>query len=283
MNNIIQLLKEIGFSRLESTIYLALLQETKATGYRIAKLIGKPVANTYKALGTLQKKGAIIIDDSKKSKECIPLPIAEYFKLQEENLKNNRTVIEGQLKKYAAKTPREGIFQIDKIDQVFEKGMQLIRKASQIIMVDLFPYPMSIFKDLLEERAAEGLKVLVKTYEPINLKGCHVVVPGSKAQPLNWNCDWCNIISDDKQFLISFLEKEGSGVLQAIWSKSSYLNIVLGSGYLHEYVLSRISNTINSGESSENIVLELKHFYKEYLHSSPLVDQYKSTLSLTTA
>jgi hypothetical protein len=215
-------------------------------------------------------------------KECYPLPIAEYFSVLEENFKSKRASIEDQLKKYSASVPQDGIFQIDQIDQVFEKAKKLIRESKHTLMVDLYPFPLNLLKELLEERASDGIKVLVKAYEPIELTDCHVVVPTSEYGPLDWTCDWCNIISDDKQFLISFLEKEGSGVLQAIWSKSSYLNIVLGSGYLHEYVLSRISNTINSGESSENIVLELKHFYKEYLHSSPLVDQYKVTLSLTT-
>ncbi|MFC1565607.1 TrmB family transcriptional regulator [Candidatus Neomarinimicrobiota bacterium] len=274
-----ELLMGIGFNKLESTIYLMLLQESKATGYRIAQLIGKPVSNTYKALSTLQKKSAIIVDESKKPKEWIPVPIEEYFDVLEQNLNTNRTVLKSQLKKYSIKSPKEGIFQLDEIEQVIEKGKKLIREANHTIMADLFPNTIEFFKDELEEKASKGIKVFVKTYETVDLKGCNVVVPNSEYRQIEWNCDWCNIIVDNSEFLIAFLEKDQEGVLQAIWSKSSYLNLILVSGYLHEFILGQISNQIFSKKPLETIILELRDLYGSYMYNTELKDSYSHLLS----
>ncbi len=62
--SVVDHLTELGFSGAEAAVYVALLQEPKATGYRIARLAGKPVPNTYKALDALHKKGAIIVDET---------------------------------------------------------------------------------------------------------------------------------------------------------------------------------------------------------------------------
>src|SRR5580658_1612581 len=56
-------LADLGFTNLEAEIYAFLLQESPATGYRIAQAIGKPAANTYKAIQTLEQKGAVIVED----------------------------------------------------------------------------------------------------------------------------------------------------------------------------------------------------------------------------
>ena len=61
-----------GFTGLESAVYAFLLQESPATGYRIAQVIGKPAANTYKAIESLQRKGAIILDESG-TRLCTPV------------------------------------------------------------------------------------------------------------------------------------------------------------------------------------------------------------------
>jgi len=49
-----ELLVPFGFTNLESEIYVFLLGESPATGYRIAQAIGKPAANTYKAIESLR-------------------------------------------------------------------------------------------------------------------------------------------------------------------------------------------------------------------------------------
>src|SRR5438067_13234803 len=74
----VQALQRLGLSELEATIYSFLLQESPATGYKIANAIGKPVANTYKGISALQDKGAVIVDESE-GRLCRAVPPKELF------------------------------------------------------------------------------------------------------------------------------------------------------------------------------------------------------------
>lgn len=53
----------LGFTDLEARVYAHLVAEGEATGYRIAQATGKPVANTYKAIESLERKGAVLVED----------------------------------------------------------------------------------------------------------------------------------------------------------------------------------------------------------------------------
>ncbi len=52
-------LQELGFSHYEARTYIALLQSNPATAYEISKVAGLPRANTYGALESCTKKGAV--------------------------------------------------------------------------------------------------------------------------------------------------------------------------------------------------------------------------------
>lgn len=53
----------LGFTDLEARVYAHLVASGSATGYRIAQETGKPVANTYKAIESLERKGAVLVED----------------------------------------------------------------------------------------------------------------------------------------------------------------------------------------------------------------------------
>ena len=59
----VELIREFGFTALEAEIYVYLLQESPATGYKIAKGIGRSFTNVYKAISALRSKGAILVDE----------------------------------------------------------------------------------------------------------------------------------------------------------------------------------------------------------------------------
>ena len=49
-SKIIEMLRELGFNRIEAQIYIFLLPHSPMTAYKIAQKIGKPAANVYKAV-----------------------------------------------------------------------------------------------------------------------------------------------------------------------------------------------------------------------------------------
>ncbi len=72
----IEALVSLGFTALESEIYTFLLQESPVTGYRVAQALGKPTANTYKAIESLALKGAVIVAEGAQ-RHCRAVPAQE--------------------------------------------------------------------------------------------------------------------------------------------------------------------------------------------------------------
>jgi len=89
MEESVQVLQTLGFSKLEAAIYTFLLQQPPTTGYGIALTLGKPIANTYKGINALQAKGAVIVDESQ-TRLCRAVPPAEIFGQMQNALKQHR-------------------------------------------------------------------------------------------------------------------------------------------------------------------------------------------------
>ena len=61
--NGIEELEYLGFTQLESEVYTFLLGANASTGYAISQAIAKPAANVYKAITTLENKGAVYVEE----------------------------------------------------------------------------------------------------------------------------------------------------------------------------------------------------------------------------
>src|SRR5438105_14363228 len=79
----------LGFTALEAAAYAYLVQHSPATGYRIAHGIGKPIANTYKAIESLARKRAIIIEKTG-SRLCRAVPPEEVLDQAEHSFRQRR-------------------------------------------------------------------------------------------------------------------------------------------------------------------------------------------------
>ena len=56
-------LTTLGFTETEAGLYCQLLRGGPATGYRLARAVGKAPANVYQALAALAQKGAVLTDE----------------------------------------------------------------------------------------------------------------------------------------------------------------------------------------------------------------------------
>jgi sugar-specific transcriptional regulator TrmB len=271
--SVVDHLTELGFSGAEAAVYVALLQEPKATGYRIARLAGKPVPNTYKALDALHKRGAIIVDETGRGRTYTALPVSEFFDGMKRRLDTMRGHLEEELKGLELGSVEGGIYQLNTPDQVYGRAKTMLREAKSVALVDIFPEPLRHMRADLEAAAKRGLKIWVMIYEPGELKGCDVIAPKKTALQLQiWKADWMNVIVDGREGLYSLLKKSGAGVHRAVWIKDPYLAMQAFSGAFHEFAFDRVGQLIWSGESKEEIATEVRRFSRLYVNDETFYD-----------
>lgn len=127
------LLTAFGFTQLESEVYLFLLKENPATGYRISLGIRKAAANTYKAITALEEKGAILVEASD-SRLIRPVPPEKLFSRMLRDYERN---IEQAKKRLTVVTPPEladRIYALTSAEQVRNVIMAVVADATHSVV-----------------------------------------------------------------------------------------------------------------------------------------------------
>jgi sugar-specific transcriptional regulator TrmB len=266
----LNLLSELGFNGAEAAAYLALLKEPGATGYRVSRIIGKPVPNTYKALDSLKEKGAAMLDDSNRGRAYVAVPIAEYLEAQKRNLDAKKKQLEAELASEGAAPAEGGIYQLNSAEQVLAKARAMLESARSVVLVDVYPRPLAVIKADLARAAKRGVHVMVETYAPAEIEGCEVICPKKAMEDINfWKGDWLNMTTDWSQHMYSLLDTDGVGCLRAVWSRDVYLSVMAFNGMLNEMMLRRVGQMMSAGLSREEIHKEAQRISRHYLKETP--------------
>lgn len=222
------LLKDFGFTPLQANLYLALMAEPGSTGYHLAHEVGSPTANVYKALAEMAARGLVTADESGRARQYTAVPFSEFFVQYEAALRRKSRELERALEEI---TPKESITQIHKLqsfDQTLGRAMSIIKEAKATLVVDAFPEVLDRLRPLLESRAADGVRILVHTYEPYALAGCKVVVPRSDSALWRRVPERAfDIAADGEQFIIANFSMDYSTVIEALYSNHIYLSLMI--------------------------------------------------------
>lgn len=254
----VQLLTSLGFAGLEAEAYLALLQDSPMTGYRVAQALSKPVANTYKALEALHAKGAIVVEEGQK-RVCRAVPPEELLDHMERRFLERRKRAQKALSGLRRPARDERIYTLGSRAQVLERARKMLGRAKEVALVDSFPEPLAELRADLEAATKRGLKVAIKAYAPTQIKGA-AVLQEQRGQELRerWPGQWLNLVCDGRETLMSLLGPDS--VLQAIWSGSTYLSWIYHSALFAEIALAGAEQKLEAGASSKEVREFLKGF-----------------------
>lgn len=261
------LLSAFGFSALEEEAYSALLGNPSQTGYKLAQLIKKPVANLYKALESLHDKGAVMVEDGDPARYRAA-PVAELFHQFEVQFRRKRKLA---LRKFAGHTPRqdERVYRIGSRDLCLQRARKMISAARRTILIDVFP---NVLPELSKQIAAAARRVAVVglVYAPVSIPKARLSLSPVRDRALErWPGDWLNIVADGKQLLIALLERSGPGLHQAIWTASPYLAWTYQVSMFSEILLARLEEDIHKGASKAKLLRLIRDYRKAYIQDAP--------------
>ncbi|MFO7674803.1 MAG: helix-turn-helix domain-containing protein [bacterium] len=260
------LLAGLGFSGLEAEVYLALLREPGATGYRVAQLTGKPAPNSYKALDALRAKGAAVLDDSAGSRSYAAVPIGEYLEGLKRGLDSRKQEIEQALAGIGAPPAQGGLYRLASVEQVFERARGLLECARRVALVDAFPGPLEELRPDIARAVKRGVSVFVKAYRAVDVPGCDLIAPsvGDAPDLAVWNGDWLNVVVDCNEAVLAFLKPGEAGVNEAVWSRNAYLGLIIYNGMLHELMMTRLLQMLRQDMTRKEMTPEFRRLSERY-------------------
>ena len=127
-------LVSFGFTALESEIYACLVREGSSSGYRVAQAIGKPAANTYKALETLLRKGAVVQDDAKKKTYAPIAPETLLTRLNKDFEKNKASALKA-FKDATVPSSTNKLILLSTLDQAVQHASHLLSEAESTVVL----------------------------------------------------------------------------------------------------------------------------------------------------
>ncbi len=232
-------LKALGFSEIEALVYCFLLRRAPATGYRVAKGIGKAATNVYAAIESLAQKGALLIDDDA-ARQCRAVPPRELGDALEAQFKRRREKAETALQSLTADAPDQHIYKLETQDQVFARVNRMIDQSRDHVLVDAFPGPLGVIEDALASASERGVKIAIETYSD-DIDTPYALTAQSAydhRQPAPWPGQQLNIVVDAREFVLALFDQKCESVLQAVWSTSGYL-ACLQHSYMASSLLAR--------------------------------------------
>jgi sugar-specific transcriptional regulator TrmB len=249
----IESLRELGLTGLEAEAYSWLLTASPATGYGVAKGLGKPTANTYKALESLREKGAVVTDDAE-TRSFRAVPPAELLAALERRFLEQRQRAADALSRLGAPEADERIYHLSTTEQVIQRARQMLLRAESVAILDLFPWPAERLAADLEAAADRGIHVVVKCYAPLEIPGVRVIPDVAADRVVDrWPGQWTNAVVDGKESLLALLSHDGSEVHQAIWSGSPFISWVYHSALIAELFYSDVSRGLEEGLSIDEL------------------------------
>lgn len=164
---IIEVLKNLGFTEYEAKAYLALLSCSPSTGYAVAKNSGVPRSKIYEVLDTLSARGDILV-----SPGTTPLYQAvapkELIAARKAKAEENYDKAERMLSRFEhSANDRENIWNITGHDAILQKVGECIDSAEKRILMEIWAEDYVELADKLKAAAERGVLVTIITYGEI--------------------------------------------------------------------------------------------------------------------
>ncbi|CAN7269909.1 TrmB family transcriptional regulator [Paenibacillus sp. LjRoot56] len=158
MENVLQHLKNLGFTDLEAKCLHVLAVSGTQTGYEIAKGLGVSRSNVYAALQKLAEKGAVLTSHGEPT-VYQSVPIEEIGERMEAELQASIRYVKEHLPKQ--ETQMSEYFSLEGETKVIERIRSELRKAHEEAFCDLSPEEAKLLRDDIREVSAQGVRVIV--------------------------------------------------------------------------------------------------------------------------
>lgn len=255
-------LKRLGFTELEAAAYAYLVANPPATAYKIARDIGKPVANTYKAVQSLFEKGAIMIDETE-NRLCRAVDPDSLLDNLKRSFLSDQEFAKDALARIAPSSEGEGVYALSNADQVFATFEKMCGEAQSVILVDAFPGVLEKIAPVLEQAAAGGVKIVMQVYEPADVNGVETIqMPDAGRMLERWKGHWLIAVADGAEYLQAFLNEDLSSLEIAHWSKNAFLSLPKHNFLANTLRQAALEKRIRNGDAPAAIEAEFERTRK---------------------
>ena len=275
MDSAIEALTALGLNELEAEVYEHLLRTEPMTAYRVAKALGRPTANVYKAVEALARAGAVVLEEGA-GRLCRAVPAQEFLAHRRRALMADFDRAAEALPRGPRETSDQAIYRIDSVPLALERARTMLDRCTRIAVVDAFPGPLRAIEPALRDAAARGVDVHLLCYAPVSIPGARVTcMPSPVGEDVLrfWRSQQLNLVTDGMASLVALFDQALERVHQAAWTESLYLASILHAGMMREHTVHELSSVQDAPDALEQMREILAR--QKYFHTTDVPGQRK--------
>lgn len=229
----------LGFTALEAQVYAALLAESPTTGYRVAQLIGKPAANTYKSLQTLEGKGAIAVEGGD-PKRYVPTPLEDLLEGIARQQAAQRALAASALRELTTQGTDDRVHLLRTAASAEAKAVAVIDQARSVVVATMVGVLVPAVLEALVQAAARGADVAVAGSVVGVVEGIEI---------LAWDGDGVSqvqVVADGRQS-VNLVYGPGGEFVHGSWTSSEPLAQLAHQGIAARLCLLNVAERVAEG------------------------------------
>lgn len=258
MSKYLDQFEELGLSRNEASVYLALLENYPVTGYKLAKDSGILRPIVYEMLNRLVEKGGVKI--SKGSPEQYsPIGPDIFLKALATRFTQAQSLLLENLSDLNPSRDSDQFWNISSTDSIITSLINMISKAQESILLYLNDQKIAdSLQEILSKKVSSNLHVICFSYKDISLPRVELYSYKNTSLPSEFAKDDIVLLVDKKKSIFANLATQ-----KACLSSHPTQLFVLSEFIKMKIVLYRISQTIPKTQLSLYLFNEDKDFYRE--------------------
>ncbi|MRX71824.1 TrmB family transcriptional regulator [Bacillus lacus] len=237
--NILDILKNLGFTEYEAKAYLALLEESPLTGYAAAKKSGVPRSKIYEVLDQLTHRGDILVSPGN-TPQYTPVPAKELIKNRRIQAEENFELAEKSLQDFQySSQDRENIWNITGSKEILDKVRARILAAENRILLEIWEEEFHELEPSLRQAASKGVSITIIAYGVIasDFADVYLHYMGSEITE-EYGGRWIVMSADDEEVLAGIVSLGKDS--RAAWTMHVGLVMPITEVMIHDLYLMEI-------------------------------------------
>lgn len=169
MEEIIEYLCKLYFTKLEAKIYVTLIEQPALTGYQIAKHIHISRSSVYSVLDSMYQRGIILLIQGDPQVYKAENPETLMTKLKRDFIEN-ANMVENKLKSIQSAGKEEQFINIKGYDNVITKARELLSSAEKEVYINT-DFNLNIFENEWKILEKKGVRVVVFSFAALEHEG----------------------------------------------------------------------------------------------------------------
>lgn len=167
MTDLVTKLSGFGFSKTDALVYIELLKNGRASGYKIAKNISLARSTVYSSIDNLFNNGYIFMADGDIKEYEAKSPDLIFKKIEENAIKDIEFLKE-ELSSLANEQKKDFIYNISGHDHLLLKAKEMIEQSVSEVYLNT-DFPLGFLKKEMKSAVARGVRVIVFSFNKVEV------------------------------------------------------------------------------------------------------------------